>query len=69
MIDVHYINRSFYNKNQSRKDLKRNPIFLTEYDHDYILDEIGCMEKLSMKNILVFDSVLDSYEEQEFWID
>ena len=47
--DVHYITRSDFNINQTRKDLQRHLICLTDYDDDYILDEIGGRDKIEYK--------------------
>ena len=34
------------NRNQSRKDLQINTIRLTEYYHDFILDDIKCRDTI-----------------------
>ena len=47
--DVHDIIRSAFNINQTRKDLQRHLIVITDYDNDYILDEIRVKTKLSIK--------------------
>ena len=44
--DVHDITRGAFNITQTRKDLQRHLICLTDYDNDYILDEIGGKYKI-----------------------
>ena len=46
---VKYIPKSLWNINQACKDLQRNPICLTGYDHDFTLDEIKHGEKLNLR--------------------
>ena len=54
--DVHDITRSDFNINQTIKDLQRHLICLTDYDNDYILDEIRGREKIKYKiNVSVED--------------
>ena len=36
------------------KYISRYPICLTDYDYNYILEEIGCIEKLSLKEMYKF---------------
>ena len=45
----HDITRSAFNINQTRKDLQRHLICLTDSDNDYILDEIGGRDKIEYK--------------------
>ena len=40
VTSVKYIPKSLCNRNQARKDLQKYTICLTNYDHDFILDEI-----------------------------
>ena len=47
--DVHCIPGSICNRNQAKQDLQRHYIFLTESYHGYILDEIGCRDKIEYK--------------------
>ena len=42
---VHDTPRSVFDINQSKKVLQRHPICLTDPDHDYIFEEIECIEK------------------------
>ena len=44
--DVHGITRSVCNRNQAKKYLQRHHICLTYSDRDYIIDEIGCRDKI-----------------------
>ena len=38
--DVHDIPRSVFKIKKERQSLQRHPIFITDSDNDYILDEI-----------------------------
>ena len=49
--DVHGITRSVCNRNQAKKDLQRHPIFLTDYGHSIILEEIERREKYVTEKI------------------
>ena len=52
--DVLDITISVFNINQTRKYLQRHLIFLTDYDNDYIIDEIGGRDKIDYKiNVIV----------------
>ena len=52
----HDITISAFNINQTRKDLQRYLICLTDSDNDYIIDEIGGKEKIEYKiNVSVED--------------
>ena len=56
MKDVNNIPRSFSNINQSRQDLQRHHICLTDSDDDDIIDEIVRREKIEYEiNIKVKD--------------
>ena len=44
--DVHNNPRSVCNRNQAKKYLQRHHICLTYSDRDYIIDEIGCRDKI-----------------------
>ena len=46
---VQYISRSVFNINQSRQSLQRHTICITDFDNDYILDEICVHTKLIMR--------------------
>ena len=53
---VQYITRSVCNRNKSKQALQIHPVYLTEYDHDYILDEIGNIDKIEYEgNISIGD--------------
>ena len=49
--DVHNTPQSFFNINPVNKYLQRNTICLTDHDHDYIIDEILCREKIEYERI------------------
>ena len=56
MKHVHDITRSDLNINQKIKDLQRHIICLTDYDNDYIIDEIGGRDKIEYEiNVSVED--------------
>ena len=40
--DVHDISKIVFNTDQGKQDLQIHAIFLTDSDHDYILEEIEC---------------------------
>ena len=40
MTDVQDITKSVCNSIQGEKAIQRHPLFLTDYDYDYILDKI-----------------------------
>ena len=53
---VHDITISAFNINQTRKDLQRHLICLTDYNNDYILDGIEGRDKIEYKiNVIVED--------------
>ena len=43
--DVQDISKNVYNRIQAKKAIQRYPIFMTDDDYDYILDEIERREK------------------------
>ena len=47
--DVQVITRSVCSRNQSKKSLQRHTISLTDYNHDYILEEIERRDKFKYK--------------------
>ena len=49
VTDCHAIPASLCTRTQAKKSISRQPIRLTDSDYDYILEEIGCREKLSLK--------------------
>ena len=49
ITDSHAIPTSICSRTQANKSISRNPICLTDSDYDYILEEIGCREKLGLK--------------------
>ena len=51
IIDIHEINKSVFNRKQEKKAISRHPIFLTDSDDDYILEEIYCRETNSLKEM------------------
>ena len=38
--DVHNIPNSIYNRNNAKQTLQKHPIFMTDSDHDHILEKI-----------------------------
>ena len=45
------IPKSVYNRTQAKKVISRQPVCLTDFDYDYILEEIRCREKVSFKEM------------------
>ena len=41
--------------NQSKQDLQRHLVCLTDFDHDYILEEIECREKSEYETNIRYD--------------
>ena len=53
ITDFHAIPTSMCSRTQAKKAISRQPICLTDADYDYILEVIGCREKLSLKEKLM----------------
>ena len=51
ITDIHDIPKSVCNRTQAKKSMSRHIICLTDYDYDYIVEEIGCQGKLSLKDM------------------
>ena len=51
IIDIHDTPKSACNRTRAKKAISRHPIYLTSSDYDYILEEIGRQEKLSLKDM------------------
>ena len=49
VTDFHAIPTSLCTSTQAKKSISIQPIRLTDSDYNYILEEIGCQEKLSLK--------------------
>ena len=47
----HAIPKIVCNRTQAKKSMSRYPKFFTDSDHDYILEKIGCREKVSFKDM------------------
>ena len=45
----HAIPTSICSKTQAKKAISRQPICLTDADYDYILEEIGCRDKIEFE--------------------
>ena len=54
VTDFYAIPTSICASTQAKKSIPRQPIRLTDYDYDYILEEIGCREKTSLKDMWKF---------------
>ena len=54
VTELHAIPTSVCTRTQAKKSISRKPICLTDSDHDYILEEIGRREKLSLKEMYKF---------------
>ena len=49
VTDSHAIPKSVCNRIQAKKITSRQPICLTDYDYDYILEEIGRQDKIEFE--------------------
>ena len=49
VTDFHAIPKIICTSTQSKKAISRQPICLTDSDYDYILEEIGCRDKIDFK--------------------
>ena len=45
------IPKNFCNRIQAKKPIQRHPIIMNDADYDYILDDIVCREKISLKGM------------------
>ena len=52
---VHGIPRSVCNRNQTKQASQRHPIYLTDPDHDYILDKVEHKEKIDYEIYISVD--------------
>ena len=46
VTDFHTIPTRVCTRTQAKKSISRQPILLTDSDYDYILEKIGCREKI-----------------------
>ena len=56
VIDLQTIPKSVCNRTQVEKSISRHPICLTDSEYDYILEEIGCWEKIDFERDVEFYS-------------
>ena len=49
VIDFHDITKIVCNRTQAKKSIPRQPICLTDFDYDYILQEIGHRYKIEFE--------------------
>ena len=49
ITDFHAIPTSVCSRTQAKKAIWRQSIFLTDADYDYILEEIGCQDKIEFE--------------------
>ena len=49
VADFHAILKSVCNRTQAKIAISRQPICLTDSDYDYILEEIGCRDKIEFE--------------------
>ena len=57
ITDFHSIPTSICSRTQAKKAISRQPIYLTDADYDYILEEIGRREKIE------FEREIDVYSD------
>ena len=53
ITEFHATPTSICSRTQAQKSISRQPICLIDFDYDYILEEIGRREKLSLKEKLM----------------
>ena len=58
---VHYVPKSIHNINNTKIDLQKHPICLTDSDHDYILGEIEHRNKIELER-----NLRDDGDEEQF---
>ena len=56
ITDIPYIPKIVYKMTQAKKNISRHPICLTDSDYDYILEEIGCRDKIEFGRDVEFRS-------------
>ena len=49
ITDFHAIHTSVCSRTQAKKSISRQPICLNDANHDYILEEIGCWDKIDFE--------------------
>ena len=49
ITDVQDISKTVCNRIQAKKCIQKNPIFITDTNYDYILDEIECQYKIEFE--------------------
>ena len=49
ITEFHAIHTSVCSSTQAKKSISRQPICLTDYDYDYILEEIGGRDKIEFE--------------------
>ena len=59
VTDFHAIPKSVCNRTLAKKAISRQPICLTDYDYDYILEEVGCQDKTE------FEIDVEVYSDEE----
>ena len=60
---MHDINKSIFNRKQAKQSISRHPIFLTDSDNNYILEEIYCWENKYLER----DVDVISYDEEKWY--
>ena len=48
VTDFHAIHTSVCTRKQAKKSISKQPICLTDYDYNYLLEEIGRQEKIEI---------------------
>ena len=51
VIYFHALPKSVCTRTQAKQIISRQPICLTDYEYDCILEEIGCRKKMSLKDM------------------
>ena len=61
--DVQDIPKKLCVRNKAETVIQRNPIIMTNADYDYILDEIECREKISLKGMGVLRMMMNHIDD------
>ena len=60
ITDFHAIPTSIFSRTQAKKAISRQPICLSDSDYDYILEEIGCRDKIEFeRNVDVYSDDME----------
>ena len=66
VIDFHAIPKSVCNRTQAKQAISRKPICLTDFDYDYILEEIARRDKIDFERDVEVYSVDEGNSYEKF---